>query len=40
MHHILPAQVEEWLEKTDYDRDGTVSWEEFKFSIAGNMINV
>merc|ERR1712062_16916 len=32
-------EVEEWLEKTDYNRDGSVSWEEFKFSIAGNMIN-
>ena len=31
-------QVEDWLMKCDVDHDGVVSYEEFKFSLAGNMM--
>ena len=36
---IPSLQVEEWLEKVDYDHDGTVSFEEFKYSIQGNIVD-
>merc|ERR1712096_421830 len=29
--------LEEWLNKVDVDHDGEVSYEEFKFSLAGNL---
>ena len=31
-------QVEDWVLKSDVDHDGVVSYEEFKFSLAGNMM--
>ena len=30
--------LEEWLNKVDVDHDGEVSYEEFKFSLAGNLM--
>ena len=31
-----PPQVEEWLKNTDYNGDGNISYEEFKFALNGN----
>ena len=31
-------EIEEWLNKVDVDHDGEVSYEEFKFSLAGNLM--
>ena len=31
------SQVDEWIKDVDYDGDGQLSLEEFKFSLAGNL---
>jgi hypothetical protein len=31
-------QVEDWVTKCDVDHDGVLSYEEFKFALAGNMM--
>ena len=30
-------EIEDWIEKVDYDNDGVVTYEEFKYSLAGNV---
>ena len=30
-------EIEEWIDKVDYDNDGVLTYEEFKFSLAGNI---
>jgi len=30
-------EIEDWIEKVDYDNDGILTYEEFKFSLAGNI---
>ena len=34
----MTLQVEDWLSMCDVDRDGEVSFEEFKFSLMGNLM--
>ncbi|CAB4068774.1 unnamed protein product [Lepeophtheirus salmonis] len=31
-------QIQEWIEKTDYDSDGKITLEEFKLSLAGKTL--
>ena len=31
-------QVEDWVTKCDVDHDGVLSYKEFKFALAGNMM--
>ena len=38
LYASLPHQVEEWLKEVDVDCDGVLSYEEFKMSIAGNLL--
>ena len=30
-------EIEDWIEKVDYDNDGVLTYEEFKYSLAGNV---
>ena len=34
-------EIEEWIEKVDYDNDGILTYEEFKYSVRGALnVNV
>ena len=37
VYTIILCQVEEWMAAVDFDNDGLLSYDEFKFSIAGNL---
>ena len=30
-------KIDDWMSKVDFDGDGSLSFEEFKFSFAGNL---
>ena len=31
------SQVDDWVSQVDFDGDGVLSYEEFKFSLSGNL---
>jgi len=35
---VLQSQIDEWIEKTDYDSDGRITIEEFKLGMAGSAL--
>ena len=37
MTSLFVFQVEEWIERVDFDGDGQISYEEFKYSISGKV---
>ena len=34
----MQSQIDEWIEKTDYDSDGRITIEEFKLGMAGSAL--
>ena len=41
MNHFLSLTkegIEEWISTTDFDGDKRITFEEFKFSVAGNTL--
>ena len=33
----LTFQIEEWMTQVDFDNDGVLTYEEFKYSVTGNI---